>query len=51
MGIIGGADGPTAIIVTTTTQGWMLLGAVAVALVIGVIRWIAEIRRNKRNGG
>lgn len=51
LGIIGGADGPTAILVSTTTEMWMLLGACAVALVIGAVHWIIHIKRNKRNGG
>lgn len=51
MGIIGGADGPTAIFVSTTTEAWVLLGAAIVALTVGGIRWIIHIKRSKRNGG
>ena len=51
MGIIGGADGPTAVIISSTTEGWMLLGAVAVALIIGGVHWIIHLRRNKKKGG
>ena len=51
MGIIGGADGPTAVLISSTTETWMLLGAIAVALVIGGIRWIIHLTRSKKKGG
>ncbi len=47
LGIIGGADGPTAILVSSSQEGWVLLGAIIVALAVGAVYWIVQ---NKRKG-
>ncbi|MBE5805070.1 MAG: sodium ion-translocating decarboxylase subunit beta [Clostridiales bacterium] len=48
MGIIGGADGPTAIFVSTPPGGWIVPGVIALAAImlpVGVACWL---RRGKR---
>lgn len=48
MGIIGGADGPTVIFISTTPGGWVVLGIIALAVIllpIGIAYWL---RRRKR---
>ncbi|MBQ7082849.1 MAG: LPXTG cell wall anchor domain-containing protein [Oscillospiraceae bacterium] len=49
IGVIGGADGPTAIFVTTSGPIWplLLLGAAAVAAVIGLILWRKKRKKSK----
>ena len=40
VGIIGGADGPTAIFVTTSPSIWLWLAGAAAAI-IGLVVWLA----------
>ena len=45
VGIIGGADGPTAIFVTTSPSIWLWLAGAAAAI-IGLVVWL--VHRKKR---
>ena len=48
LGIIGGADGPTAIFVTGPDINWPIVAGIAAAVVVAVI--VAAAVRHKRNG-
>lgn len=50
IGIIGGADGPTAIFVTAPLWTRFLLPAVLTVLGIGGLLWLRR-RRKKKSGG
>lgn len=45
IGVIGGADGPTVIIVSGSPEGWITLIAVLALIVVGVV-WL--IRRKRK---
>ena len=49
IGIIGGADGPTAIFVTGGPTVWevLLLAAVGVAVIAGVVFFVRKHRKKK----
>ena len=49
IGIIGGADGPTAIFVTGGPTAWevLLLAAVGVAVIAGVVFFVRKHRKKK----
>ncbi len=47
IGIIGGADGPTAIIVSTSDDFWIYAG-IAIAVIVAVITTVLIIKRRKK---
>lgn len=47
IGIIGGADGPTAVFVTTSDDFWIYVG-VAAAVIVAVIATVLIIKRKKK---
>lgn len=46
VGIIGGADGPTAVLVTSAYQPWMIIAGVC-AVVCAVVALVVIIKKNK----
>lgn len=49
VGVIGGADGPTAILVTSSGgQGWMIAGVLALFVLGFVAGWLIAKRRRKK---
>ena len=46
IGIIGGADGPTAVFVTSSPGGGWLIGGLVLLLTAGILFW--TLRRNKK---
>lgn len=47
IGIIGGADGPTAIFVTTSDDFWIYVG-VAAAIIVAAVVTVLIIKRRKK---
>jgi len=47
IGIIGGADGPTAIFVSTSDDFWLYVG-IATAVIVAVITTVLIIKRRKK---
>ncbi len=47
IGIIGGADGPTAIFVTTSDDFWIYVG-IAAAVIVTIITAVLIIKRRKK---
>lgn len=45
--IIGGADGPTAIFVTTRPVDWLILGAVVLVVIGGIVTLVKRWKRRK----
>lgn len=46
IGVIGGADGPTAIFVTTSDDFWIYVGVAAV--IVAVVATVLIIKRRKK---
>lgn len=48
IGIIGGADGPTAIMVSGDPTGLVIVGAVAAAAIIAAVIFVVKKVKNKK---
>ncbi len=46
VGIIGGADGPTAIFITGSLPVWQILGAAAAILILGILVYKKKGRKH-----
>ncbi len=50
IGVIGGADGPTAVFVSGPVDGWLWLTAAFIVVAIAVVTTVLLVRKARKKG-